>query len=125
MEVSHPLGTTLPLGGEPTLTPDADTPAGSVGEGLGLSERLTGSGRLARGPGVLPCLFLTPIPFDPQYPLTNKSVTQRLLSSCPDGSLVLELEVGYTWVLFLQIEFYRGKKRTKIRNFGTGRLREL
>lgn len=60
MKGSHPLGTTLPLGGEPTLTPEADTPAGLSGEGLGLTERLSGSGRLARGPGVLPCLFSTP-----------------------------------------------------------------
>lgn len=57
---SHPLGTTLPLGGEPSSLLKQTLPQGLSAEDLGLTERLSGSGRLARGPGVLPCLFLTP-----------------------------------------------------------------
>lgn len=61
---------------------------------MGLVEMLSGSGVLAGEPGALSCLLWLR---GPQYPLTSKSVTQRLLRSCPNWSIVLKVEVGYTW----------------------------
>lgn len=93
MEGSHPLGTALPLYWGPTPTPKAGTPRW-------LKDGTWGSLRccLDWGPGQRPCgALLAAVALDPQHPLTNKSATQRLLSSSPSSSIELELEVGYIW----------------------------